>query len=88
MTDIILIENNMIENDPSNVGNIMNKYYVNITRYIGNDDSISIDDQIKDIIKAHARNANVLRIKESIKYDRHFSFRYVNVENVCKNCQT
>ena len=34
MNDVILMENNAIENDPDNVSNIMNEYYVNITRYI------------------------------------------------------
>ena len=62
--------NNVIENDHGNVSHIMNEYYVNITRSIGNDESISIDDQFEDILKTHP---SVLRIKKSIKHDRHFS---------------
>jgi len=84
MNEIIVMENNVIENDPGNVSNIMNEYYVNITISIGNDDSISIDDQFEDIIKTHPRHLSILRIKESIKYDRHFLFSHVNVVNVCK----
>jgi len=38
---------------------------------------------LRILIKTHARHSSVLRIKESIKYDRHFSFSYVNIENVC-----
>ena len=80
------MENNVIGNDPGNFSNIMNDYCVNITIYIGNDDPHinPIDDQFEDIIKTHTRHSSVLCLKESIKYDRHFSFSYVNFENVCK----
>ena len=54
MNDIILMENNVTENDPGNVRNIMNQYNANITRSIGNDDPMSIDYQLEDIIKTHA----------------------------------
>ena len=84
MTEIILMENNVMENDPGNVSNITNEYYVNITRSIGNDESISTHDQFDDIIQIHARDASVLRKEQSIKYDRQYSLSYVNVENVCK----
>jgi len=84
MNEIILMENNVIGNDPVNVSNIMNEYYVNITRSIGKDDSISIDDQFEDIIQTHTRRSSVLHIKESIKCDKHFSFSHINVENVWK----
>ena len=39
MNEIILMEYNVIKNDHVTVSNIMNEYYVIITRYIGNDDS-------------------------------------------------
>ena len=51
MNDILLMENNVIENDPGNVSNIINEYYVIIPRSIGDDDFISIDDQFEDINK-------------------------------------
>jgi len=46
MTEIILMENNVIGNDPGNFSNVINEYCVNITRYIGNDDPISIQSMI------------------------------------------
>jgi len=73
----------LIDNDPGNVSNIMNEFYVKITRSIDNDDSISINGQFQDIITAHTRHPSALCIKESIQYDRHFSFSHVNFENVC-----
>jgi len=69
MNDIVLMEPNLIGNDPGNVNKIMNEYYVDITRFIGNDDFISINDQFEDIINTHARHPSVIHIKESIKYD-------------------
>ena len=82
--DIILMENDEIINTRADVCNTMNEYYVNITKSIGCEDSISVNDSFVDIINTHSSHPSVCRIRESISGDSNFSFTMVNTEHVYK----
>jgi hypothetical protein len=58
--DIIIMENDNVVNNSTVVSNLMNDYYVNITKTIGYDDSVCQGDTFDDIVSTHADNRSVL----------------------------
>ena len=60
------MENDNAVNNSTDVSSLMNEYYVNITKTIGYDDSISQDDTFDDIVSTHVNNCSVLYIKDDI----------------------
>ena len=48
---ITLMENGNIVNNPSDVSNVMNEYYINIAKAIGGEDLLSGTDKFEDIVK-------------------------------------
>ena len=63
---IILTENDIVVNNSTDVSNLMNEYYVNITETIGYDDSIVRSDIFDDIVSTHVNDRSVLYIKDNI----------------------
>jgi len=60
------MENYNIVNNSTDFSNLMNEYYVNITKTIGYDDSISQGNTFDDIVSTHVNNYSVLYIKDNI----------------------
>jgi hypothetical protein len=79
---ITLMENGNIVNNPNDVSNVINEYYVNITKAIGSEDLLLGTDKFEDIVKTHIANSSVSRIKDSIAKNNNFSFNLVTTEYV------
>ena len=61
-TDISLIENDAIINDQTGVATVLNDYYVNVTKSIGQPDLLDVNEDIEDVVLAHESH-------ESVQYD-------------------
>lgn len=80
---ISLIENNVIVNNSKEVGDIFNVFYKNVTKHIGEDDTIDVDESIQDIIKCHESHKSVKFIKTKA-VNGNFSFNIVKRDDVSK----
>ena len=60
--NVILREDDSIINDPLNVSNILNEYFVNITRSIGCEDAIYEGKSFDDILNKHLSNDSIIYI--------------------------
>ena len=86
--NITLLENDCIVNDPIEVGNILNDYYINVTKDIGPNDAVNDRNTLKDIIEPHMSNKSVMFIKDHFSKDNFsFSFKPVTPEIVLKLLQ-
>ena len=79
---ITLLDDGKIVNDQVQVCNILNDYYVNIPKDIGQPDKIYSDSNLEDIITAHSDNESVTRIKNTTGQDKHFAFELVSVNEI------
>ena len=52
-TNISLIENDAIMNDQTGVATVLNDYYVNVTKSIGQLDLLDVNEDIKDVFLAN-----------------------------------
>ena len=82
--DIAIIENGNIINNPREVGNVLNEYYVNVTRNIGQPNEINAGETISDIVNSHKADECVINISDQIGATTDFSFREVLERDVCK----
>ena len=64
-TNISLIENDAILNDQTGVATVLNDYYVNVTKSIGQPDLLDVNEDIVDVFLAHESH-------ESVQYIRQF----------------
>ena len=80
--EITLLENDSIVNDKMLVADILDNYYVNVTRDIGVADDITENDTLEDIISSHESNESIIRIKENVCHGRTFSFAHVSVNDI------
>ena len=78
-SDIILTENDNVINKQEDVSNLINDYYVNVTKTIGYEDSICLGNTFGDIVSSHTNNNSVLYIKDNIATGGS-KFRFKNVE--------
>ena len=85
---ITLKENGSIINDPVSIGNVLNQYYVNITKEIGQQDAIGECETIQTVLNKHSAHESVMRIKNSIANQTSFSFTLVDENEVCKKLKT
>ena len=76
-SDIILTENDNVINKQEDVSNLINDYYVNVTKTIGYEDSICPGNTFDDIDSSHTNNNSVLYIKDNIATDGS-KFRFKN----------
>ena len=87
-TDISLIENDAIINDQTGVATVLNDYYVNVTKSIGEPDLLDVNEDIKDVFLAHESHESVQYIEQYMK-DRNgsnntFTFSHVTMNDVLK----
>ena len=48
-----MVENDAIINDQTEVATVLNDYYGNVTKYIGQTDLLDINEDIEDVFLAH-----------------------------------
>ena len=63
-TNNSLIENDAIINDQTGVAPVLNDYYVNVTKSIGQPDLLDVNDDIDDVFLAHESHESVQNIKQ------------------------
>ena len=63
-TNISLIENDAIINDQTGVATVLNDYYVNVTKSIGQPDLLDVNEDIDDVYLAHESHESVQYIKQ------------------------
>ncbi len=80
--EITLLENSTIVNDGIQVANIMNDYYVNITKDIGSPDMLTDTMDIHDILLSHSSHESIKYIEENINNNTTFSFTEVPIDDV------
>ena len=66
-TDISLIENDAIINDQTGVATVLNDYYVNVTKSIGQPDLLDVNEDIEDVFLAHESHESVQYIEQYMK---------------------
>ena len=66
-TDISLIENDAIINDQTGVATVLNDYYVNVTKFIGQPDLLDVNEDIEDVFLAHESHESVQYIEQYMK---------------------
>ena len=71
-TNISLIENNAIINDQTGVATVLNDYYVNVTKSIGQPDLLDVNEDIEDVFLAHESH-------ESVQYIRQYMIKMVAI---------
>ena len=80
--EISLLENDQVVNNQKEVASILNDYYVNISRAIGEPDYMVDSDNIDDIFMCHKSHRSVLFIKEYMAINHcdveSFKFRLVS----------
>ena len=57
--NVILLEGNLVENEPFVVADILNDYFVNIAKDIGSPDNISEADQFDTITSKHKTSDSI-----------------------------
>ena len=82
--NVILLENNMVVNDPQMVSDIMNEHFVNAASGIGKPDSIEANDNMESILAEHGDSESVRRIRRNIVAGHSFKFSPVNSDYVLK----
>ena len=81
---IILREHDNIITNTDTVCDVLNEFYVNVTKDIGPDDSIQYEDSIENIIEQYKDHDSIRRINENVDQSRSFSFQRVTSEDVFK----
>ena len=81
-TNITLIDDSKMINDPKDVCCILNQYFVNITRGIGIYDPIIESDTIDSILNAYSDQESALHVKNNLANPDHFHFAQVSPEKV------
>ena len=88
-TNISLLEENNIVNQSIDVANIFNEYYVNVTKEIGEVDTIYEHDDIESILETHLNHDAVKYITEKCVNNQTFSFNLVSQDHIyTKLCKT
>ena len=74
----VLLENGSIVNNQTDVCNILNDYYIDVTKTIGEPDTILESDTFIDIIQSHQMDELVRYISSKIATGEQFSFSTVS----------
>ena len=72
-----------IVNDSTKVGNILNEYYINVTKDIGPYDAIKDQDTYEDIVEPHKTNKSVMFIRDNI-VNEGFAFKPISDDVILK----
>ena len=87
---IILVEKEHIISENKQTAEIMNDYFVNITKELNIPEEINTDcesiftDPIDAIIKTYSKHPSILKIKENVKVDMNFNFNQINQSQIEK----
>ena len=91
-TDISLIENDAIINDQTGVATVLNDYYVNVTKSIGQPDLLDVNEDIEDVFLAHESHESVQYIEQYMKdqngSNNTFTFSHVTMNDVLKELRS
>ena len=69
-TNISLLENDVVLSDQTVVANVLNDYYVNVTKTIGQPDLLDVNEDIEDVFRVHEFHESVQHIKQYMN-DQH-----------------
>ena len=93
-TNISLIGNDAIINDQTGVATVLNDYYVNVTKSIGQPDLLDVNEDIEDVFLAHESHVSVQYIRQYI-IDKNgsntyttFTFSHVTMNAVLKELRS
>ena len=75
---ITLKTEDKIENDPNEVSDILNSYFVNVADHIGNTEPIDNVENIRAIIDRCADHESIQKIKENRICQKEFDFKEVS----------
>ena len=91
-TDISLIENDAIINDQTGVATVLNDYYVNVTKSIGEPDLLDVNEDIEDVFLVHESHESVQYIEQYMKdqygSNNTFTFSHVTMNDVLKELRS
>ena len=86
---IILKENNEIVNDPVNVANVLNDYFVDIAKDITGSKLLLDNCDLDTILDYHSNHPSVVKIEhESQGYENRFNFHEVSCDLMCKKLKS
>ena len=87
-----MIENDAIINDQTGVVIVLNDYYVNVTKSIGQPDLLDVNEDIEDVVLAHESHESVQYIKPYMKdqngSNNTFTFSHVTLNDVLKELRS
>ena len=63
-TNISFIENDAIINDQTGVTTVLNDYYVNVTKSLGEPDLLDVNEDIESVFIAHESHVSVQYIRQ------------------------
>ena len=90
--NISLIENDAIINDQTGVATVLNDYYVNVTKSIGQPDLLDINEDIDDVFLEHESHESVQCIRQYMidQNDNNttFTFSQVTMNDVLKELRS
>ena len=81
-TNITLLDDSKIINDPSDVCCLLNGYFVNVTKDIGIQDAIIDSDTIDSILNDYKDHESVMYVKINLASRDNFHFKHVNPDDV------
>ena len=91
-TNISLIEIDVIINDQTGVATVLNEYYVNVTKFIGQPDLLDVNEDIKDVFLAHEPHESVQYIRQYMLdqngSNNTFTFFHVTTNDVFKKLRS
>ena len=87
-TNISLIEKDAVINDQTGVAIVLNDYYVNVTKSIGQPDLLDVNEDIDDVFLAHESHESVQYIRqymiEQNGNNNTFTFPHVTMNDILK----
>ena len=81
-TNITLLDDSKIINDPSVVCCLLNDYFVNVTKDIGIQDAIIDSDTIDSILNDYKDHESVMYVKNNLTSQDGFHFKHINPDDV------
>ena len=66
--NISLIENDAIINDQTGVASVLNDYYVNVTKSIGQPDLLDVNEDIENVFLSHESHESVQYVRQYNQY--------------------
>ena len=91
-TNISLIENDAIINDQTGVATVLNDYYVNVIKSIGQPDLLDVNEDIDDVFLAHESHESVQHIRQYVKdqngNNTTFTFSHVTMNAILKELRS